>query len=464
MRAESAGCYGNRLVATPHMDRLAAEGVRFENCFVQHTVCTPSRVSFMTGWYPHVRGHRTLWHMLRPDEPNLLKYLKAAGYQVRWWGKNDLLARESFAESVTSASDPGGKCFGGNPWPADDPRRQSFLYEPFAGAPEENGDCRLVDAAVEFLRSAPHDPFLIYLPLTYTHPPYSAPREWHDRVDPAALPPLRPAGLPGKPDYHELIRRSRRLDELDDALFRKIQAVYLGMAGFSDWLLGRLLTALDETGLAKDTAVIVFSDHGDYAGDFGLVEKWPSGLEDVLTRVPFIVRAPGGAGGHVVREPVEMFDLMPTVLELAGLRARHTHFARSLVPQMGGAAGDPARAAFAEGGYGVHEPHCFEGRQAGDQAGRSSDHIYHPKGRVQQEHPESIGRAAMVRTASHKLVRRPGGTSELYDLVADPRELENLWGRPEQAAVQTDLERRLLDRWIETSDAVPLDEDPRGLP
>jgi choline-sulfatase len=100
MRAESAGCYGHPVAPTPNLNRLASEGTRFDQCHVQHPVCTPSRCSFMTGWYPHVRGHRTLWHMLRPDEPNLLKYLKQAGYEVLWGGKNDLLAPESFADSV----------------------------------------------------------------------------------------------------------------------------------------------------------------------------------------------------------------------------------------------------------------------------------------------------------------------------------------------------------------------------
>src|SRR5690554_5848771 len=99
MRAEGVGCYGHPLVPTPNIDRLAAQGTRFDQCHVQHTVCTPSRCSFATGWYPHVRGHRSLWHMLRPDEPNLYKYLKQAGYDVRWWGKNDTLAQESFASS-----------------------------------------------------------------------------------------------------------------------------------------------------------------------------------------------------------------------------------------------------------------------------------------------------------------------------------------------------------------------------
>jgi choline-sulfatase len=178
--------------------------------------------------------------------------------------------------------------------------------------------------------------------------------------------------------------------------------------------------------------------------------------------VPFVVRAPGGARGHVVPELTELFDLTPTVLELAGVEARHTHFARSLVPQIGGAPGDRDRAAFAEGGYDPHEPHCFEGHPGGDQLGRTPDHIYYPKQRLQQDEPLTVCRAAMVRTATHKLVHRPLERSELYDLAADPTELRNLHGDPAHAEDQATLERRLLDWYVRTADVTPFDEDPRG--
>lgn len=465
MRAESIGCYGHPLAPTPNLDRLAAEGTRFEQCHVQHTVCTPSRCSFMTGWYPHVRGHRTLWHCLRPDEPNLLRYLKQAGWQVRWYGKNDLLAPGSFADSVTSAESRGHGIHGRNPYSPEDARFQSFLYEPFTRPLEEHGDYANVQGAIDFLRSQPKEPFLVYLPLSFPHCPYSAPPAWHDRVDPDALPPLRPAGLPGRPDFHAHIRRTRRLDEVGEEHLRKIQAVYLGMIGFVDFMLGQVLETLEETGLAGNSTVIFFSDHGDYAGDYGLVEKWPSGLEDPLTRIPMVIRAPGGAAGHVVREPVEAFDMMATVMDLAGVPARHTHFARSLVPQLGGAAGDPGRAVFAEGGYAHHEPHCFEGRPESDQMlWRTPTHIYYLKGKLQQDHPESVCRSAMIRAAGHKLVYRKEGACELYDLAADPRELENLYGRPAHREAQQSLERRLLDWHLETADVTPWEEDPRGSP
>jgi choline-sulfatase len=280
-------------------------------------------------------------------------------------------------------------------------------------------------------------------------------------VDPDDLPPLRQMAPEGKPDYVDRIRSYRRLDEQDDAEFRKIMAVYLGMVAYVDHMLGLLLDALEETGLDAETAVFAFSDHGDWAGDYGLVEKWPSALDDCLTRIPMVVKAPGNTAGHVVREPIECFDIMPTTLELAGVPAAHTHHARSMIPQLRGAPGDPDRAVFAEGGYDRHEPHCFEGKPA-DGVAADPNAIYYPKAMQQQEHPLSVCRAAMIRTGTHKLVRRPDGRHELYDLVADPLECNNAYGDPDLQSVRAELLERMLDWYIHTADVVPHDADPRG--
>ena len=143
MRADVLGCYGHPLAQTPNFDRLAAEGTRFDQCHVQHTVCTPSRCAFMTGWYPHVSGHRTLWNPLQPHEPNTMRYLKGSGYDVHWFGKNDCLAPGAFASSVTHVygtdraagqspalferGEPGYYSFLRGPM--DGPSRDELLYE-----------------------------------------------------------------------------------------------------------------------------------------------------------------------------------------------------------------------------------------------------------------------------------------------------------------------------------------------
>ena len=148
MRAESVTCYGHPVVRMPNYGRLAAEGVLFEQCHVQHTVCSPSRCSMMTGWYPHISGHRTLWHLLRPHEPSLFGYLREAGYHVEWFGKNDLYAPESFPRCVDRfTSFPGGHS-GANAHRPGDAGYYAFDYAPFPGRPEETDDMRCVQAGI----------------------------------------------------------------------------------------------------------------------------------------------------------------------------------------------------------------------------------------------------------------------------------------------------------------------------
>ena len=193
------------------------------------------------------------------------------------------------------------------------------------------------------------------------------------------------------------------------------------------------------------------------------MEKWPSACDDVLTHVPLIARLPAAAGaakGHVSREIVELYDVMATCLELAGIPANHTHFARSLTPQLRGQPGDPARAAFCEGGYNKNEPQCFEPLEDYD----DPSNIYYPKIKLQNEHPETITRATMIRTRDYKMVARPDGQSELYDLKRDPRELHNVYGDRSYSARQDEMHARMLDWYIRTADVAPKERDPRGFP
>ncbi|WP_248930062.1 sulfatase-like hydrolase/transferase [Paenibacillus hamazuiensis] len=471
MRAESLGCYGHPLVQTPNLDRLAAEGVRFDQCHVQNPVCSPSRCSLMTGLYPHVSGHRTLWHLLRPHEPSLFRYLKKAGYQIKWYGKNhlysepylvEILGDEAYKEQGEMMREFRGDFKKKNPYSPDDPRFYSFLLEPEEGDVHSTETAMAIRKAVRFLQSeeAREKPFMLYLPTLLPHAPYVVPEPFHSMYDPAAISELRPAELGGKPSFHEHIRSYRRLDKMTDDTLARVQAVYLGMISYVDWAFGILMDALKDSDLMDNTTVIVSSDHGDYAGDYGLVEKWPNGMEDVLTRVPLIIRAPGNKAGHEVTEQVELFDIMATVLELADTEAEHDHFAHSLVPQLNGAAGDPDRAVFAEGGYNPREPHCFEGDPVRDGwFANNPDSYYWPKARQQQEQPHSVCRTTMMRTQEYKLIRRTDEVNELYDLKKDPMELWNVYDDPEYAGVRAAMESRLLEWYLQTSDTVPRDND-----
>lgn len=457
MRADSLACYGNPITRTPNFDRLARDGSRFDNCHVQYPVCGASRCAMLTGWPTSVRGHRSLYYFLRPEEPNLFRYLKHAGYDVFWYGKNDALATQSFYDSVTEWDDLPYGAGMTRTMQSITPGSYSMLYSA-GGDRRDYRDYKLLQLAFQKIERKETDrPFCIFLPLTEPHPPYTVPEDFYSMYKPSSLPPLPPPGLKGKPDYHAGIRKYYGLDKLGEADFRKIRSVYYGQVSYSDWLLGELLEKLEQTGRDKDTALFVTSDHGDYAGDYGLVEKWPSGLEDCLTHVPLLGRVPGGQPNVVSKPMAEMYDLMQTFLELAGTEANHTHFSRSLLPQMHGGSGDPQRASFCEGGYNVYEPQCFEPAGAGGGP-------YAGKIRLENEDPITVSRSSMIRTATHKLVMRPQGQNELYSYPADPEERHNLYGESSVAVVQAELQQKLLEHYINTTGIAPTDKDPRDLP
>ncbi|MBS0331931.1 MAG: sulfatase-like hydrolase/transferase [Proteobacteria bacterium] len=457
MRADALACYGNPVTKTPNFDRLAREGARFENCHVQYPVCGASRCSLLTGWPTSVHGHRSLYYFLRPDEPNMFRYLKEAGYDVFWFGKNDALAQQSFEGSVTEWRDvgAGGGPLGGARQAQGDPAPFTMLF-PGGGDRRQTGDYRLLQMAIRVLERKEADrPFCIFLPLSEPHPPYAAPADFDKMYSPSDLPPLVPPDLPKHPAFMHAMRERYGLTRVSDGELRQVRATYYGQVSYSDWLLGELLEALERTGHAKDTALITSSDHGDYAGDYGLVEKWPAGLESCLTHVPLIARIPGGTPGVVRPEMNELYDIMPTFLELAGTKATHTHFARSLLPQLHGAPGDPHRCAFSEGGYNVYEPQAFEPQLGG---------LYGPKTDLQNDQPETVSRCASVKTPRYTYVARPGGQSELYDRQTDAAETKNLIDDKAHAGVRQELQLRLVNWYIDTTGVPASDKDPRSLP
>lgn len=457
MRADSLACFGNPLTKTPNFDRLAHEGTRFSNCHVQYPVCGASRCSLLTGWPTSVRGHRSLQYFLRPEEPNLFRYLRRAGYDVFWYGKNDALAAESFYDSVTEWNEQGNASMARTMRTMRDltPGSTSMLYSA-AGDRRSTSDYLNLQRAFEILNRKEADrPVCIFLPLNEPHPPYTVPEDFYNMYSPADVPAPIPPGLKRKPMYHEGIRKFDNLGRLNESEFRKIKAVYYGQVSYSDWLMGELLAELEKTGRDKDTAVFLLSDHGDYTGDYGLVEKWPSGLEDCLTHVPVIGRVPGGKPGVVADDIIELYDVMQTALDLAGTQAHHTHFARSLVPQLNGGKSDPNRAAFSEGGYNVYEPQCFPWGTGG---------MYEGKQRLQNEVPLSVSRSSMVRTRTHKLIIRTQDQCELYHNAEDPQERNNLYGDRNMASVQADLQSMLLAHYIDTTGIAPTDKDSRNAP
>lgn len=462
LRAEALSCYCNPYTQTPNFDKLAENSVLFEQCHVQHTVCSPSRCCLITGRYPHVDGHRTLWNLVKPHEKNLFSYLKQSGYEVRIYGKNDMFTAESvdlFTDEFIShkgCAKPSAPVsnFGEKGY-------YNFLYNEIDDDGTNMPDYKNVQAGIEFIRHRkPSDkPFILFLPLIYPHCPYTGSSEYYNMyLDKLEQIELRPEGE-NKPNFHDLIRKYR---ELNDGDAKKVNAVYSGMVSYSDMLLGKLMDCLKETNHDADTMLVVSSDHGDYAGDYGLVEKWASGCEDVLTRVPLLIKSPECKKGHRVKEVVELFDIMPTILESADIKVQHTHFAHSLMPQLKGESGDPNRVAFCEGGYNANEPHCSEGTEKPSvQWMMDPKNIYYPKFMQQKNEPYSVCRSVMARSLTHKLVRRTNGEHELYDLQKDPKEIVNVYGDKNYTEMQAHMEHVLMDWYLNTSDCVPFEEDAR---
>jgi arylsulfatase A-like enzyme len=482
-RGDVLGHLGNPAAVTPTLDQLVAhEAVSFANAFCQNPVCTPSRCSFMTGWYPHVRGHRTMFHMLQPDEPVLLKRLKDAGYFVWWGGKNDLVPGQNGYAAYCDIK---------NPWPLpqDHPiaanlhsqqawrgrREDDAFYSFYAGIiekpagfpPEENfvydGDWHQVLSAVEFIRSyRGEQPLCIYLPLGYPHPPYGVEDPWYSLIDRSKVPPRlpTPADWRGKPSMLEGVYRRQRLQHLDEAFWNELRATYYGMCARVDHQLGLVLNALKARQLYDNTALFFFADHGDYTGDYGLVEKTQNTFEDCLTHVPFIIKPPAGAPvrPRASRALVELVDFPATVEALAGLPPTHTHFGRSLLPVIAGETDEHRNAVFCEGGRVHGEEQAMELMDEG----QGEDWLYWPRVGLQHNEGPEHTKAVMCRTRQYKYVRRLYESDELYDLKSDPGEQHNRIEDPALTGVLAQLKERLLDFMLETGDVVPFKYDQRN--
>jgi arylsulfatase A-like enzyme len=460
-RADSVGAFGNPAAHTPHLDALAARGTRFAQAYSQHSACTQSRVSMMTGWYPHVAGHRTLDHLLRPSEPNILATLRAAGYHVAWAG----VRGDTFAPGVTAeVTDFFG--FLERPslaalaaaheekFPPDHPLRHAH-YRGCLEAAGPTPDEAAVQTAIRLVEDGIPEPFLLLLTLFAPHPPFAVEEPWYSMHDRRDMPGPGPIGI-GKPRFMVAIREQSHLERLEHDDWAEIIATYYGMVSRLDDQLGRVLAALEHAGIADHTTTMFFTDHGEYLGDFGLIEKWPSGLDDCLLRNPLIVAGPGVAEGQVHDGMIEMIDVPATLCEMAGTKPGHVHFGRSLSSVLT----DPKRthrdAAFSEGGFRIDEEPQNELPAA---------HPYDLKTTLLHEHPELVGRAVAMRTDRWTYVYRSCEDDELYDRVADPSETTNLADHPERRAVVADLRDRMLRWLVETSDVIPLDErDPRMEP
>lgn len=358
-RFDALGCSGNRRVYTPNLDRLARHGVRFTNCYVTQAVCSPSRASIFSGLFP--TSHRVVDNIYGIDDvtasddynmrvlwPDLLR---KAGYVTGYIGKWHL------GEKAPSCFE---EWYGWNsllPHWMGEPHRSQYRVEYEA------------DQAIDFLRRRRGERFALCLSHYPPHTPYTAPEEF------SALyrnPPLEPA------DYY-------------------------GAVSAIDHHVGRVLDALRELGLDRDTVVIFTSDHGDHFGARpGNAHK--RGGYDECARVPLILSAPSRfEGGQVRGELVSNVDLMPTILEMAEIHSPDPRHGASLLPILRGESPSWRSAV------------CIQNLEGTE--GEKAD--------VQSRAVRTREWKFIVRD---RLSARAESLRELYDHLRDPEERENLYG------------------------------------
>lgn len=243
--------------------------------------------------------------------------------------------------------------------------------------------------------------------------------------------------------------------------WKELRAVYLGMCSKIDDQFGRLCAALKAAGIYDDSAIFVLSDHGDFTGDYGLVEKAQNCFEDCLTRVPLLVKPPKGVAVDpgVTDSMAELVDFYATAMELAGVTPDHDQYGKSLLPVVADRTRSVRDYAFCEGGRGPGEFQSDEYHQPDGTLSREQD-VYWPK-KMAQKDDDAHARATMIRSRRYKYISRTAGRDELYDLQADPGETTNRIDDPALETEKRTLQLELL-KWLQrTADVVPRDFDNR---
>ena len=321
-RLSSAGC---DQASTPNLDRLAREGVRFENAYCNNPICTPSRMSFLSSLYPSTHGY----YGLGGPEPrhritNLFSWFRDRGYRTGALGKlhtpRGWVERSCDTVYDQDVEHPRAMERLGL-GDVNDNRGDGRISGPSKLPYEHSLEATLAQAAIRFFDASGEGgqdanasrPWLAWASFHRPHQPYTPSEPFASRVTPDSvkLPPVSNDETP------KIVERRRALG--DETLRRELSS-YLGLVAQVDHAVGALLEALEERELLDDTVVIYASDHGDFAGEHGLMEKRDGISYRAVTRVPMIVRYPGSVvGGKVSEALVESVDVFPTLCALAGL-------------------------------------------------------------------------------------------------------------------------------------------------
>lgn len=450
LRARSVGYVSQEPVLTPCLDELASNGVSFTSNFCNHPICGPSRKSMVTGKYSSTVRYWCNQVPMAVGEENLAAVLRARDYQTVLAGK-DHTFDGNMAMSITHRL-PLPEAEPPETVPSRDMPWESYYRGKMLSVPH---DTKVVDRAIDFISGSLTRPFFMMVNINFPHPPYQAPEPYFSMHDRATIPLPAKADVSRKPIAAKLMRERCKTDRLSDDDWRELIATYYGMICHGDALLGRMLSALDRAGLRDDTLIVVWSDHGDFAGQYQLVEKWSTSLYDCICNTPLVFSGPGIPADTTFRQLTENVDIAPTLLDLLGIEGYEGIMGRSLVPLINGKTHATREAVFCEGGL-----DRIALLNPGNRNNPQPKQKYQPKQSILDAEPMSYVKSKMVRTAKHKLIWRVGATCELYDLGKDPDELENVYGRATYREVEGDLKTRLLNWCFETEQAGP---ELRGL-
>lgn len=320
--------------------------------------------------------------------------------------------------------------------------------------------------AIDLIRNYEGEkPLCIYLPLEFPHPPYCVEEPWFSMIDRDKLPPRRrpPDDWEHKPAILGEIAKRQGLSGWSEERWDELRATYYGMCARVDHQFGMVMEELRKAGMYEDSAVFFFSDHGDYTGDYNIVEKTQNTMDDCLSCVPMIIKPPANVPVKAGRCEglTELIDFAATVYDLAGIDPGYDHFGRSLRSQLTGKTKSNRDAVFCEGGRLVGEAQAMEAESV---SASDPDGLYGPRVQLQQTDETMYHtKAAMCRTATHKYVMRLYEEDELYDLEKDPEERHNLVCDPSSAEILQTMKNRILTWYMETADVVPRSADLRHI-
>ncbi len=476
-RADALGAAGNRLLKTPHLDRLAADGVLFRRHFAQASPCGPSRAALLTGTYQHNNGVMRNGTPLARRFTNLALEARRAGYDPALFGYTDTAPDPTGLDPA----DPALRTYEGVmpgftaelhlperplPWMAhlagrgypfaddvteiyrpvdvtrdDDGTGSGPTFAPARFAAGDSITAFLTDRLLDWIGRRRHESWFAHAAYIRPHPPFVAPRPYHALYRAADMPrpvraptvaqeaaqhPLLAAYLAGQKQSSYFVTGDGPVTALDDAAIAQLRATYYGMVQEVDDQVGRLLDRLKEWGLYDDTLVVVTADHGEMLGDHWMLGK--QGYFDEAFHVPLIVRDPRRAAdpgrGRSVARFTEAIDVMPTVLEWLDLAPPRQCDGRSLLPFTRGETPAGWRTA-------VHWEFDFRGLGAAD-AERDLGL------------PMDACSLAVIRDEHGKYVHFAALPPLFFDLAADPHCLHDRAADPACAGRLLDYAQRML--------------------